>query len=179
MLVGRERASDAREAATSCEGRGREVLTMRCGLGDWRPMSSNEVATHVGTSSERVRQIEAEAIQRMHHAAGVAPGTEGVGVKDASARSHRDNHTEAEAWSWRGSLGCKLGRTVTNAMRGPVPISRAAIRQHLINAGYSPEQIHEMLRELPDPVDFEHYAPLLEKLGVTIGSLIDEMGGGP
>jgi len=75
--------------------------------------------------------------------------------------------------------GFKPQRRRHNDVRGPVPISRAIIRQHLIDAGYSPDEIHEKLRELPDPVDFEQHGPLLEKLGITPGSLMDDLDAGP
>jgi len=63
--------------------------------------------------------------------------------------------------------------------RGPVPISRAIIRQHLINAGYSPEQIHRLMQEIPDPIDLERDGPILERLGITVGSLVEDAGGSP
>jgi hypothetical protein len=58
-------------------------------------------------------------------------------------------------------------------------ISRATIRQHLINQGYSPEQVHAMLVELPQDLDPVRDSAVLEKLGITVDSLLDDRGSGP
>jgi hypothetical protein len=58
-------------------------------------------------------------------------------------------------------------------------ISRATIRQHLINQGYSPEQVHVMLLELPEDLDFERDAELLAKIGISAESLLDDRGASP
>lgn len=64
-------------------------------------------------------------------------------------------------------------------MRGPVKFSRAVIRQNLINAGYSPEQVHEMLQGLPEPLDLQHHTDVLEKLGIRPEQLMDDLGDSP
>lgn len=58
-------------------------------------------------------------------------------------------------------------------------VSHADAKQILRRAGYSPEQIEDVLRHLPDPIDLERDAEALFKLGVSRGALIDRMGGSP
>ena len=58
-------------------------------------------------------------------------------------------------------------------------ISHAEAKQILRRAGYSPEQVDDVLRHLPDPIDTERDGDALLKLGVTRGTLLDRLGGSP
>ena len=49
----------------------------------------------------------------------------------------------------------------------------------LRRAGYSPEEIAEALRDLPDPLDTERDAVELTKRGITWANLTDRRGGSP
>jgi hypothetical protein len=55
-------------------------------------------------------------------------------------------------------------------------------RQHLVDmlrrAG-SPDVADVVIRELPDPVDFDHAATFLQAHGFTRDQLISQMGGNP
>jgi CBS-domain-containing membrane protein len=57
--------------------------------------------------------------------------------------------------------------------------SHAEAEQNLRNAGYSQEQIEDVLRDVPDPFDIDRDAEALLKHGVTLGALTDRMGGSP
>jgi hypothetical protein len=57
--------------------------------------------------------------------------------------------------------------------------SHAEVERTLRRAGYSQEQIDDLLRDLPDPVDSERDAETLLKHGVSMGGLMDRMGGSP
>jgi hypothetical protein len=58
-------------------------------------------------------------------------------------------------------------------------ISHAEAEQILRRAGYSREGIDDVLRHVPDPIDVGRDAEALFKLGVSVGSLMDRMGGSP
>ena len=45
--------------------------------------------------------------------------------------------------------------------------------------GYLPEQIEDLLRDLPDPIDTERDAAACFERGLSVGSLMDRMGGSP
>jgi hypothetical protein len=49
----------------------------------------------------------------------------------------------------------------------------------LRRAGYSEELIHEILSQLPDPIDLERDQQLLARYGVTPERLMDRLGGSP
>jgi hypothetical protein len=57
--------------------------------------------------------------------------------------------------------------------------SHAEAEPVLRRLGYSQEQIDDLLSELPDPIDGEREAEALFKLGLSIGTLRDHMGGSP
>jgi hypothetical protein len=57
--------------------------------------------------------------------------------------------------------------------------SHAEVERYFRKAGYSQEQIEDLLRHLPDPIDTERDAEALFKLGVGVGALVDRMGGSP
>jgi hypothetical protein len=58
-------------------------------------------------------------------------------------------------------------------------ISHAESRQILRRAGYTHEQIEEVLRHLPDPIDTDRDEAELFKFGVSTGTLVERMGGSP
>ena len=58
-------------------------------------------------------------------------------------------------------------------------ISHAEAAQVLRHAGYSHDQIRELLRDLPDPIDPERDGSALFELGLTAEKLMDRMGGSP
>jgi hypothetical protein len=49
----------------------------------------------------------------------------------------------------------------------------------LRTAGYPKEEIEELLRDLPDPIDTERHAVELTKRGMTLANLTDRRGGSP
>jgi hypothetical protein len=63
--------------------------------------------------------------------------------------------------------------------------SPSAARSHeeaarvLRRAGYSDEFIHEVLSQLPDPIDLERDQQILARYGLTAERLMDRMGGSP
>ena len=57
--------------------------------------------------------------------------------------------------------------------------SHTYARRVLRRAGYSDEQIDDVLRQVPDPIDSVRDADVLFKLGVSISALVDRMGGSP
>jgi hypothetical protein len=58
-------------------------------------------------------------------------------------------------------------------------VSHAEAEQLLRRAGYSDERIEDVLGKLPDPIDSERDAEALFRLGVSLGGLMDRMGGSP
>ena len=58
-------------------------------------------------------------------------------------------------------------------------VSHAEAGRALRRAGYPEEQIEELLRDLPDPIDTERDAAACFKLGLSVSSLVDRMGGSP
>jgi hypothetical protein len=57
--------------------------------------------------------------------------------------------------------------------------SHAQAEQILRRAGFHQEQIDEVLRDLPDPIDIERDGGALVKHGVSREQLIDRLGGSP
>ena len=49
----------------------------------------------------------------------------------------------------------------------------------LRRAGYSKEQIEELLHDLPDPIDPVREAEALAKRGMSMGAFTERMGGSP
>ena len=45
--------------------------------------------------------------------------------------------------------------------------------------GHSKEEIEDVLRDFPDPIDTERYAVELVKRGLTMTNVTDRMGGSP
>ena len=58
-------------------------------------------------------------------------------------------------------------------------VSHAEAEQVLRRAGYPQERIDDLLRQLPDPIDTERDAAACFKLGLSVGTLVDRMGGSP
>jgi hypothetical protein len=58
-------------------------------------------------------------------------------------------------------------------------LSHAEIRRILERAGYSKEQIADVLSDLPDPVDTVRHEDAFYKRGISLDTLIDRMGGSP
>jgi hypothetical protein len=57
--------------------------------------------------------------------------------------------------------------------------SRAEFTQVLRRAGYSTTQAQSILRDLPDPIDFDRDCETLFRRGISLNRLIDAMGGSP
>lgn len=49
----------------------------------------------------------------------------------------------------------------------------------LRRAGYSDDFIHEVLSQLPDPIDLQRDGQILARYGLTSERLMDRMGGSP
>ena len=58
-----------------------------------------------------------------------------------------------------------------------VPHSEAELM--LRRAGYPPELIEKMMRDVPDPIDTERDAKVLAKWGISDGALMERMGASP
>jgi hypothetical protein len=58
-------------------------------------------------------------------------------------------------------------------------VSHAEAERILRSAGYSSEQIEDVLRDVPDPIDSERDAEALFRHGISVGGLMDRMGGSP
>jgi hypothetical protein len=63
--------------------------------------------------------------------------------------------------------------------QAPRLISHDEVECFLRKFGYSPERVRDVLRDLPDPVDIDRAREVASKHGITIGGLIDRMGGSP
>jgi hypothetical protein len=59
------------------------------------------------------------------------------------------------------------------------PVSHADVKGMLQKAGYTEQQIDDVLRDVPDPIDPERHCDAFVKQGVSLGSLVDRMGGSP
>ena len=58
-------------------------------------------------------------------------------------------------------------------------VSHAEVEQFLRKFGCSPEHVRDILRDLPDPVEFDQARQVFAKDGITIGALMDRMGASP
>ena len=61
----------------------------------------------------------------------------------------------------------------------PHQVSHAEFSRVLRRAGYSPAVIKEIVAQLPDPIDADRDASVLQGYGLTVGHLTDLMGGSP
>lgn len=58
-------------------------------------------------------------------------------------------------------------------------LSQASARGVLQRAGYPAHVIEEIMAQLPDPIDVDRDAPILERYGLTLDQLADRMGASP
>lgn len=58
-------------------------------------------------------------------------------------------------------------------------ISQAEAKRLLRRAAFSEEQIEDLLRDLPDPIDIERDGDEFFKRGISVDTLVDRMGGSP
>jgi hypothetical protein len=58
-------------------------------------------------------------------------------------------------------------------------MSHAEVTRVLRRAGYSREEIDDVLREFPDPIDLEHAREKLLQHGISVGALMDRWGASP
>jgi hypothetical protein len=58
-------------------------------------------------------------------------------------------------------------------------VSHTEAGRMLRRAGYSSQEIEDLLRNLPDPIDSEREATELLKRGITLANLTDRRGGSP
>lgn len=61
----------------------------------------------------------------------------------------------------------------------PAGRSHEEVARVLRRAGYSDEFIHEVLSQLPDPIDLQRDQQILARYGLTQERLMDRMGGSP
>jgi hypothetical protein len=57
--------------------------------------------------------------------------------------------------------------------------SRAGFCEVLRRAGYPTPHVQSVLRDLPDPIDFDRDGEALLNRGISVDRLIDAMGGSP
>jgi len=60
-------SEDIQELLSTLSIREREILTMRYGINDDRPCSLAEIGAKMGVTRERIRQIEAKALRKLHY----------------------------------------------------------------------------------------------------------------
>jgi hypothetical protein len=58
-------------------------------------------------------------------------------------------------------------------------VLHAEVERILRRTGYNQRQIEDVLRDTPDPIDTERDSEALFKHGLSLGSLMDRMGGSP
>ena len=58
-------------------------------------------------------------------------------------------------------------------------VSHAEAERLLRRVGYSKQQIQDLLRDFPDPIDNERDRGALSRHGISLGSLMDRMGASP
>ena len=58
-------------------------------------------------------------------------------------------------------------------------VSHTEATRVLRAAGYSKDQIDEVLRDFPDPIDLEHAREKLLRHGISVGTLMDRRGASP
>jgi hypothetical protein len=64
-------------------------------------------------------------------------------------------------------------------IQGQQTVTHLHARQVLRRAGFSAEQIDQILGQLPDPFDLDSDGSTLQRLGLTHDRLVDRMGGSP
>lgn len=70
-------------------------------------------------------------------------------------------------------------RRSIEAMDGTRLVSHAEVRRVLRTAGYSEDQIDDVLRDFRDPIDLEHAREKLLQHGISLGALMDRRGASP
>jgi RNA polymerase primary sigma factor len=75
------------EALTHLDIRERQVLERRCGFGDHEVQTLEEIGRILGLSRERIRQIEAEALDKMRFLVGDSISDDGATVAQPVAPS--------------------------------------------------------------------------------------------
>ena len=58
-------------------------------------------------------------------------------------------------------------------------VAHAEAERVLRRAGHSEQQIEDVLRDFPDPIDTERDSEALFKRGISAGTLMDRMGTSP
>lgn len=58
-------------------------------------------------------------------------------------------------------------------------VSHVEVEDFLRRFGYSSEQVDDLLRDLPDPLDLDRCTNVLAMHGITIPNLAERMGGSP
>jgi hypothetical protein len=58
-------------------------------------------------------------------------------------------------------------------------MSHSQATRVLRRAGYSKDEIDDILREFPDPIDLEHAREKLLQRGISLGGLMDRRGASP
>ncbi len=64
-------------------------------------------------------------------------------------------------------------------MNSPTKMPKAELRRVLKRAHLPHDLIREVLKELPDPVDFDRDSAVLDRHGLTRDRVTDLMGGSP
>jgi hypothetical protein len=58
-------------------------------------------------------------------------------------------------------------------------VAHTEVEQFLRRFGYSTDYVHDLLRDLPDPVEYDRARKVLSEHGITTRGLMDEMGASP
>jgi hypothetical protein len=64
-------------------------------------------------------------------------------------------------------------------MAAPQAMLKAHVEEILRQVGTPSETIREILESLPDLIDFDQCANVLQKYGITRDQLVSQMGGSP
>jgi hypothetical protein len=79
----------------------------------------------------------------------------------------------------RGRGHAHARRTIDPMEKKHLMVSHAHAEQYFRSMGYPEEQIVDMPRHLPDPIDTERDAEALFRLGLSADTLVDRIGGSP
>jgi hypothetical protein len=71
-----------------------------------------------------------------------------------------------------------VGRSIRLVERRRL-IPHAEAERVLRRAGYSPQRIEDLLRDLPDPIDTDRDHQKLVEHGISVGRLMDRMSSSP
>lgn len=78
----------------------------------------------------------------------------------------------------RATRGRAAG-ALTSAAPATLSMSHTEFRKVLHRAGYTTTQAQSVLRDLPDPIDFDRNGDALLKRGISLDRLVDAIGGSP